>query len=179
MIAIGAGGLDVAVCMAGHPSSFRAPRSSASISRTSLARPWIQAKDIILEPLRAGLRPWLHLRVPRPRVATLLHRARDDREHDRARRQASPSPSDEQTRAWLEEQGRAEDFVELPGGSAGDFDEEEEIDLAMLVPLVAKPLQPGKCRPRRGGGGHRAGAGLGIGSSVNSSHATPRSSARC
>src|SRR5436190_8332668 len=56
-------------------------------------------------------------------------------------------PSDEQTRAWLEEQGRVDEYLELPTGAAGDFDDEEEIDLAALVPLVAKPSSPGNVVP--------------------------------
>src|SRR6478736_8905254 len=56
-------------------------------------------------------------------------------------------PADEETRAWLDEQQRSDDFVEMPTGDAGDFDEEEHIDLAALVPLVAKPSSPGNVVP--------------------------------
>src|SRR5919205_4556607 len=52
-------------------------------------------------------------------------------------------PADEETRRWLDEQQRGEQFVELEAGDTGDFDEEEHIDLAQLVPLVAKPSSPG------------------------------------
>src|ERR671936_538273 len=78
-------------------------------------------------------------------------------------------PSDDQTRAWLEEQGRGEDFVELPTGAAGEFDEEEEIDLAALVPLVAKPSSPGNVVPVDELVGTEL-AQVCIGSSVNSSY---------
>ena len=78
-------------------------------------------------------------------------------------------PSDEQTRVWLEEQGRAEDYVELPSGVQGDFDEEEEIDLAALVPLVAKPSSPGNVVPVEEVVGTKL-AQVCIGSSVNSSY---------
>jgi aconitate hydratase len=78
-------------------------------------------------------------------------------------------PSDEQTRAWLEEQGRAEDFVNLPSGGQGDFDEEEDIDLATLVPLVAKPSSPGNVVPVEEVVGTKL-AQVCIGSSVNSSY---------
>ncbi|MGH3094188.1 MAG: aconitase family protein, partial [Gaiellaceae bacterium] len=78
-------------------------------------------------------------------------------------------PSDGQTRAWLEEQERSEDFVELEAGGAGEFDEEEEIDLAALVPLVAKPSSPGNVVPVEEVAGTEL-AQVCIGSSVNSSY---------
>src|SRR5205823_522182 len=56
-------------------------------------------------------------------------------------------PADEQTRAWLEEQQRSDDYVAMQTGTQGDFEEEEEIDLAALVPLVAKPSSPGNVVP--------------------------------
>src|SRR5919205_721104 len=52
-------------------------------------------------------------------------------------------PADEETPRWLREQEREDDFVELSTGDTGDFHEEEHIDLAELVPLVAKPSSPG------------------------------------
>ena len=70
---------------------------------------------------------------------------------------------------WLEEQGRMEDFVDLPTGGQGDFDEEEEIDLATLVPLVAKPSSPGNVVPVEEVAGTKL-AQVCIGSSVNSSY---------
>ncbi|HEY3070104.1 MAG TPA: aconitase family protein, partial [Gaiellaceae bacterium] len=78
-------------------------------------------------------------------------------------------PADEQTRAWFEEQGRMDEFVEMPTGSAGDFDEEEEIDLSTLVPLVAKPSSPGNVVPVQEVAGTEL-AQVCIGSSVNSSY---------
>ena len=52
MIAIGAGGLDVAVCMAGHPFELPCPKFVGVFLEGELQRPWIQAKDVILELLR-------------------------------------------------------------------------------------------------------------------------------
>jgi aconitate hydratase len=79
-------------------------------------------------------------------------------------------PSDGETRGWLEEQQRVEDFTDLPTGDTGDFDEEEHIDLAALVPLVAKPSSPGNVVPVD----ELVGTPIEqvcIGSSVNSSYA--------
>jgi aconitate hydratase len=79
-------------------------------------------------------------------------------------------PADAETRRALEEQERGGDFVELPtGDSADDFDEVEEIDLAALVPLVAKPSSPGNVVPVDELVGTEL-AQVCIGSSVNSSY---------
>jgi aconitate hydratase len=56
-------------------------------------------------------------------------------------------PADDETRAWLTEQQREDDFTAMETGDTGDFDEEEHIDLAELVPLVAKPSSPGNVVP--------------------------------
>ena len=78
-------------------------------------------------------------------------------------------PSDDETKRWLEEQERGEDFVALETGGTGDFDEEEPIDLAALVPLVAKPSSPGNVVPVEEVAGTEL-AQVCIGSSVNSSY---------
>ena len=174
MIAIGAGGLDVAVCMAGHPFEMPCPKIVGVYLENELARPWIQAKDIILELLRRrGVRGGRGcvFEFHGPGVATLSYTERGTIANMIAELGATGAvfPSDEQTRAWLDEQGRAEDFVELPTGSASDFDEEDEIDLATLVPLVAKPSSPGNVVPVEEVLGTQL-AQVCIGSSVNSSY---------
>jgi aconitate hydratase len=174
MIAIGAGGLDVAVCMAGHPFELPCPKIVGVQLENELARPWIQAKDVILELLRRrGVRGGRGcvFEFCGPGVATLSYTERGTIANMIAELGATGAvfPSDEQTRVWLEEQGRAEDYVELPTGVQGDFDEEEEIDLAALVPLVAKPSSPGNVVPVEEVVGTKL-AQVCIGSSVNSSY---------
>jgi aconitate hydratase len=174
MIAIGAGGLDVAVCMAGHPFELPCPKIVGVQLENELARPWIQAKDVILELLRRrGVRGGRGCvcEFCGPGVATLSYTERGTIANMIAELGATGAvfPSDEQTRVWLEEQGRAEDYVELPTGVQGDFDEEEEIDLAALVPLVAKPSSPGNVVPVEEVVGTKL-AQVCIGSSVNSSY---------
>ena len=78
-------------------------------------------------------------------------------------------PADDETRRWLAEQRREEDFVALDTGNTGDFDEEEHIDLAELVPLVAKPSSPDKVVPVDELVGTEL-TQVCIGSSVNSSY---------
>ena len=174
MIAIGAGGLDVAVCMAGHPFELPCPKIVGVQLENELARPWIQAKDVILELLRRrGVRGGRGcvFEFCGPGVATLSYTERGTIANMIAELGATGAvfPSDEQTRVWLEEQGRTEDYVELPTGVQGDFDEEEEIDLAALVPLVAKPSSPGNVVPVEEVVGTKL-AQVCIGSSVNSSY---------
>jgi aconitate hydratase len=174
MIAIGAGGLDVAVCMAGHPFELPCPKIVGVHLQNDLPRPWIQAKDIILELLRRrgvrGGRGYV-FEFFGPGVASLSYTERGTIANMIAELGATGAvfPADEQTRAWLAEQGRLEDFVELPTGGQGDFDEEEEIDLAALVPLVAKPSSPGNVVPVEEVVGTEL-AQVCIGSSVNSSY---------
>src|SRR5437763_392783 len=153
MIAIGAGGLDVAVCMAGHPFELPCPKIVGVFLENELVRPWIQAKDVILELLRRrGVRGGRGcvFEFTGPGVHTLSYTERGTIANMIAELGATSAvfPADDETRGWLEEQQRREDFVELPTGDTGDFDEEEHIDLAELVPLVAKPSSPGKVVPR-------------------------------
>jgi len=174
MIAIGAGGLDVAVCMAGHPFELPCPKIVGVHLENELKRPWIQAKDVILELLRRrGVRGGRGcvFEFCGPGVSTLSYTERGTIANMIAELGATGAvfPSDEQTRAWLEEQGRLDDYVELPTGTPGDFDEEEEIDLAALVPLVAKPSSPGNVVPVEEVVGTTL-AQVCIGSSVNSSY---------
>jgi aconitate hydratase len=174
MIAIGAGGLDVAVCMAGHPFELPCPKIVGVHLENELARPWIQAKDVILELLRRrGVRGGRGcvFEFFGPGVDTLSYTERGTIANMIAELGATGAvfPSDGQTRAWLEEQGRGDAYVELPTGVAGDFDEEEEIDLAALVPLVAKPSSPGNVVPVEEVAGTEL-MQVCIGSSVNSSY---------
>jgi aconitate hydratase len=174
MIAIGAGGLDVAVCMAGHPFELPCPKIVGVHLQNDLPRPWIQAKDIILELLRRrgvrGGRGYV-FEFFGPGVASLSYTERGTIANMIAELGATGAvfPADGQTRTWLDEQGRLDDFAELPTGGQGDFDEEEEIDLAALIPLVAKPSSPGNVVPVEEVVGTEL-AQVCIGSSVNSSY---------
>jgi aconitate hydratase len=152
MIAIGAGGLDVAVCMAGHPFELPCPKIVGVFLENELARPWIQAKDVILELLRRrGVRGGRGciFEFTGPGVETLSYTERGTIANMIAELGATGAvfPADDEARNWLVEQDREDDFTEMPTGSTGDFEEEEHIDLAELVPLVAKPSSPGNVVP--------------------------------
>src|SRR5438552_1312554 len=174
MIAIGAGGLDVAVCMAGHPFELPCPKIVGVFLENELQRPWIQAKDVILELLRRrtvrGGRGAI-FEFTGPGVHTLSYTERGTIANMIAELGATGAifPADEETRGWLEEQQRGDDFTDLPTGDTGDFDEEEHIDLAELVPLVAKPSSPGNVVPVEELEGTPI-QQVCIGSSVNSSY---------
>src|SRR3954471_5270037 len=174
MIAIGAGGLDVAVCMAGHPFELPCPKIVGVFLENELQRPWIQAKDVILELLRRrGVRGGRGaiFEFTGPGVSTLSYTERGTIANMIAELGATGAvfPADEETRAWLDEQQRSGDFIEMPTGDTGDFDEEEHIDLAALVPLVAKPSSPGNVVPVEELVGTQL-QQVCIGSSVNSSY---------
>jgi predicted aconitate hydratase len=174
MIAIGAGGLDVAVCMAGHPFELPCPKIVGVFVENELARPWIQAKDMILELLRRrGVRGGRGavFEFTGPGVATLTYTERGTIANMIAELGATGAvfPADAATRSWLAEQGREGDFAELLTGDTGDFDEEEHIDLAALVPLVATPSSPGNVVPVEEVAGTQL-SQICIGSSVNSSY---------
>jgi len=174
MIAIGAGGLDVAVCMAGHAFELPCPKIVGVFLDNELARPWIQAKDVILELLRRrGVRGGRGaiFEFTGPGVASLSYTERGTIANMIAELGATGAifPADAETQRWLEEQERGQDFVALETGSTGDFDEEEHIDLAQLVPLVAKPSSPGNVVPVDELVGTEL-AQVCIGSSVNSSY---------
>jgi aconitate hydratase len=174
MVAIGAGGLDVAVCMAGHAFELPCPKIVGVFLEGELQRPWMQAKDVILELLRRrgvrGGRGCL-FEFTGPGVATLSYTERGTIANMIAELGATGAifPSDDVTRSWLDEQGRAEDFEAMPTGEDGDFDEQEEIDLSTVVPLVAKPSSPGNVVPVEEVVGTPL-AQVCIGSSVNSSY---------
>jgi aconitate hydratase len=175
MIAIGAGGLDVAVCMAGHPFELPCPKIVGVFLENELQRPWIQAKDVILELLRRrGVRGGRGcvFEFTGPGVNTLDYTERGTIANMIAELGATGAvfPADDVTRGWLDEQQRSDDFTEMATGDTGDYDEEEHIDLAALVPLVAKPSSPGNVVPVD----ELVGTPIQqvcIGSSVNSSYA--------
>jgi aconitate hydratase len=163
MIAIGAGGLDVAVCMAGHPFELPCPKIVG-----------VFLENVILELLRRrGVRGGRGciFEFTGPGVHTLSYTERGTIANMIAELGATGAvfPADDETGAWFDEQERSDDFVEMATGDTGDFDDEEHIDLAALVPLVAKPSSPGNVVPVE----ELVGTPLQqicIGSSVNSSY---------
>ncbi|HEY3377254.1 MAG TPA: aconitate hydratase [Armatimonadota bacterium] len=146
MIAIGAGGLDIAVAMAGGPFYLTMP-NILGVRLVGQLSPWVSAKDIILELLR---RLTVKGGVGRmveyfgPGVATLSVPERATVTNMGAELGATTSlfPSDEVTQAFLARQGRADAFRALAADPDAAYEEIIEIDLAALEPMVAAPHSP-------------------------------------
>src|SRR5918912_2076142 len=170
-IAIGAGGLDVALIMAGQPFQTPAPKV-VGVELTGELSDWVTPKDVILELLkRRGVRGGLGriFEFYGPGVANIDVTGRTTICNMIAELGATSGvfPPDERTKEWLEAQQRPDDFVELSADEGADYDEHEHIELDKLEPLIAKPHSPGNVVPVGEVAGTRA-AQVCIGSSVNS-----------
>ncbi|RNC73242.1 MAG: aconitate hydratase [Desulfuromonadales bacterium] len=146
MIAIGAGGLDVSLAMAGHPFYLPCPKIWG-VKLTGQLQPWVSAKDVILEMLRrhtvkGGVGKIIEYYGPG--VATLSATDRAIIGNMGAELGATTSifPSDHRTREFLEAQGRGQVWTELAADPDATYDEYEEIDLATVEPLIACPSSP-------------------------------------
>ncbi|HLM25914.1 MAG TPA: aconitate hydratase [Thermoleophilaceae bacterium] len=173
-ISIGAGGLDVAVAMGGYPYEIACPEVVEVHLTGTLTRPWIQAKDIILELLRrlsaSGGKNKIFeftgegatdLSVPeRGTIANMIA--------ELGATSAVFSP-DDNTRDWLRRQQREDDFEEIGPDEGCEYDDRVEIDLAELGPLVAKPSNPDNVVPVEEVAGTKV-EQVCIGSSVNSAY---------
>ncbi|HOX31690.1 MAG TPA: aconitate hydratase, partial [Spirochaetales bacterium] len=153
MLAMGAGGLDVALAMAGLPFSIPKPRVLKVELRGRL-RPWVSAKDIILEVLRrltvkGGVGKILEYGGEGVAGLTVPERGTITNMGAELGATTSIFPSDEQTRAFLEAQGRGQDYRPLAADPDASYDESLTIDLGALEPLIALPHMPDKVVPVR------------------------------
>src|SRR3954468_5375641 len=147
MVAIGAGGLDVAVAMAGHPYEIACPQVVEVRLDGTLPRPWVQAKDVILELLRrlsvtGGKNKVFEFTGPGTADLSVPERGTIANMIAELGATAAVFPPDEQTRDWLRRQQREEDFEEMGPDDGAEYDERVGIDLSGLGPLVAKPHNP-------------------------------------
>jgi aconitate hydratase len=147
MIAIGAGGLDVAVVLGGYPYEIACPEVVEVHLSGTLGRPWVQAKDIILELLRrlsasGGKNKVFEFTGPGTADLSIPERATIANMIADLGGTAGLFGPDERTRDWLERQDRADDFADLKADHDAGYDDRVEIDLAQLGPLVAKPHNP-------------------------------------
>jgi aconitate hydratase len=147
MIAIGAGGLDVAVAMAGHAYEIACPEVVEVHLANTLARPWVQAKDVILELLRrltvrGGKNKVFEFTGPGTADLAVPERATIANMIAELGATSAVFPPDDNTREWLRRQQREDDFAELAPEAGCEYDDRVEIDLGELGPLVAKPQNP-------------------------------------
>src|SRR3954453_8176628 len=175
MIAIGAGGLDVAVAMGGYPYEIACPEIVEVHLDGTLARPWVQAKDIILELLRrlsasGGKSKVFEFTGPGTRDLSVPERGTIANMIAELGATAAVFPPDANTREWLRRQDREDDFEELSPDGGAEYEDRVEIDLAELGPLVAKPSNPDNVVPVEEVAGTPV-EQVCFGSSVNSAYA--------
>ena len=150
-LAMGAGGLSVALAMAGEPYYIPMPKV-VRVFLTGELTGWASAKDVILELLRRRTVKGGVGRVfeyAGPGVATLSVPERATIANMGAELGATGTlfPSDGVTRAFLKAMGREADWLELGPDADAAYDEEETIDLSALVPLAAQPHMPDRVVP--------------------------------
>ncbi len=153
MIAIGAGGLDVAAAMAGEPFFIKMPKI-VGVKLTGKLPPWVTAKDIILELLRrlsvkGGLGKIFEYFGEGIKELSVPERATITNMGAELGATTSIFPSDEITREYLKAQGREEDWIELLPDPDAEYDEIIEINLSELEPLIAQPHSPDNVVPVR------------------------------
>jgi aconitate hydratase len=146
MMAIGAGGLDVAVAMAGGPFFMTYPRV-VKVNLTGSLKPWVSAKDVILkllEILTTKGNVGCIIEYGGEGVATLSVPERATITNMGAELGVTTSvfPSDKVTKAFLKAQGREDQWVKLAADPTAKYDRVIDIDLSGLEPMVAQPHSP-------------------------------------
>ncbi len=146
MLAMGAGGLDVAVAMGGGAYYITMPKM-VRVNLTGKLQPWVAAKDIILEVLRimsvkGGVGKIVEYGGEGVKTLSVPERATITNMGAELGATTSVFPSDEITKAFLKAQGREKDWVELKADEDAVYDEIIDIDLNTLAPLAAMPHMP-------------------------------------
>ena len=146
MLAMGAGGLDVAVAMGGGPYYISMPKM-LRVNLTGKLKPWVSAKDIILKVLqilsvKGGVGKIVEYAGEGVKTLTVPERATITNMGAELGATTSIFPSDEITRAFLKAQGREKDWVELSSDPDAVYDEEITVNLSELEPLAACPHSP-------------------------------------
>jgi aconitate hydratase len=172
MLGIGAGGLDVALAMAGSPYHLPCPKVFG-VRLTGGLPAWLSAKDVILEMLRrydvkGCVGKIIEYYGPGVRSLSATDRETIGNMGTELGATSTMFPSDENTRAYLEAQGRVDAYRELQPDEGAAYDEYAEINLSSLEPLIACPSSPGNVVAVREVAGIKVDQVI-IGSSVNSS----------
>jgi len=151
MIAIGAGGLDVAAAMAGESFNLKMPKI-VNVYLTGELSDFVSAKDVILEVLRrldvkGGVNKVLEYTGPGVRSLSVPERGTITNMGTETGATTSIFPSDEITKKFLEAQERGDQWIALEPDLNAVYDETIEIDLSKVEPLIAEPHSPGKVKP--------------------------------
>jgi aconitate hydratase len=181
MLAMGAGGLDVAVAMGGGEYYIIMPKI-VKVNLTGELKPWVSAKDIILELLRrltvkGGVNKIFEYTGDGVKTLTVPQRATITNMGAELGATTSLFPSDEVTLEFLKAQDREKDFIELKADEDAEYDEVVEINLSELEPMAACPHSPDKVVKVSSLKGIKVDQ-VGIGSCTNSSYADMMKTAR-
>ncbi|MDO4153808.1 MAG: aconitate hydratase [Clostridia bacterium] len=150
MLAMGAGGLDVAVAMGGGTYYITMPKI-VNVHLTGKLNPYVAAKDVILEVLRrmtvkGGVGKIIEYTGEGVKTLSVPERATITNMGAELGATTSVFPSDEVTKAFLKAQSREEDWMELKADEDAVYDETIEIDLSALAPMAAMPHMPDRVK---------------------------------
>lgn len=153
MLAIGAGGIDVAMAMAGEPFRLKMPEIWG-VKLTGELPDWVSAKDVILEMLRrhgvdGGVGRIIEYHGPGLACLSAMDRHVIANMGAELGATSSVFPSDDAVKRFLEAEGRGGDWESFTADEGCHYDVEDEIDLSSLEPLIAKPSSPGNVVPVR------------------------------
>ncbi|HLR66955.1 MAG TPA: aconitate hydratase [Virgibacillus sp.] len=151
MLAMGAGGIDVAMAIAGEPFHVKMPKVWG-VKLTGKLPDWVSAKDVILELLRrhdvkGGVGTVIEYYGPGLKELSAMDRHVIANMGAELGATGTVFPADEEIRRFLKQQEREEDYMELSADEDATYDINEEIDLSSLEPLIAKPSSPGNVVP--------------------------------
>ncbi len=152
-LAIGAGGLDIAVAMGGGPYYIEMPEV-VNVRLEGELPEWATAKDVILEMLRrlsvkGGVGKVLEYTGPGVETLSAPERTTITNMGTELGATSSIFPTDERTEEYLEALGRGEEFVEIGPDEDAEYDDEITVDLSELEPLIAQPSMPDNIVPVR------------------------------
>jgi aconitate hydratase len=151
MLAIGAGGLEVALAIAGKPLFIQSP-AVWGVKLTGKLSEWVSAKDVILEMLRrhdvkGGVNRIIEYYGPGVNTLTAMDRHVICNMGTELGATSSIFPADNEVKKFLASQGRVNDYIQLSADENCDYDYYEEIELSEIEPLIALPSSPGNVKP--------------------------------
>lgn len=153
MLAMGAGGIEVTMAIAGEPFFVKMPQVWG-VKLTGKLPDWVSAKDVILELLRrhdvkAGANKIIEYYGPGLEDLSAMDRHVIANMGAELGATASVFPSDDEVKRFMASQNREDEWHELKADRGAQYDIDEEIDMSSLEPLIAKPSSPGNVVPVR------------------------------
>lgn len=151
MLAMGAGGIDVAMAIAGEPYYIKMPEIMG-VKLTGKLQDWVSAKDVILEMLRrydvkGGVGKIIEYYGPGLKNLSAMDRHVIANMGAELGATTTVFPSDQAVKEFLKDQNREKDWVEVTADRGATYDIDVELDLSKIEPLIAKPSSPGNVVP--------------------------------